>query len=100
MQGGLRWLFLPNGPQNQGDEDGHGTCVASKVTGQTYGVAKRANLVIVKLPGRTITMSQWIAAFAVVAGDISLRNLEGRSVVCSTQSGEKCLEYWQRKIYI
>ena len=100
MQGSLRWLFPPNEPQNHVDEDGHGTCVASKVTGPTFGVAKRANLVIVKLPGRTTTLSHWIAGFATVARDIALENLEGRAVVCSTLGSEKCFEYWQNKIYV
>jgi len=49
------------------------------------------------VPGRTITMSQWIAGFAVIARDIASNNLEGRAVVCTTLSGEKPLEYWQCK---
>ena len=97
MQGNLRWLFPPNEPLNYEDEDGHGSCGASKITGPTFGVAKRANLVVVKVPGRTITMSQWIAGFAVIARDIASNNLEGRAVVCTTLSGEKPLEYWQCK---
>jgi len=92
MQGNLRWLFPSNIPQNHVDEDGHGTCVASKVAGSTFGVAKRANLVIVKLPDRP-TLSHWIAGFAAVARDIVSENLEGRAVVCTTTSGEKCFEY-------
>jgi subtilisin family serine protease len=100
MQGNLRWLFPSNIPQNQDDEDGHGTCVASKVTGPTFGVAKRANLVIVKMPGISTTLSQWIAGYAAVARDISSENMEGRAVVCTTLSGEKCLEYWQCKINV
>jgi len=94
MQGNLRWLFPSNIPRNHVDEDGHGTCVASKVAGSTFGVAKRANLVIVKLPG-SATLSHWIAGYAAVARDIALENLEGRAVVCSTLAGEKYLVYLQ-----
>jgi hypothetical protein len=95
MQGNLRWLFPPNEPLNYEDEDenGHGSCTASKVTGPTFGVAKRANLVVVKVPSRTLTMSKWIAGFAVVARDIVSENLDGRAVVCTTLSGEKYLVY-------
>ena len=98
MQGSLRWLFPPNEPQNHddADENGHGTCVASKVAGPTFGVAKRANLVIVKLPGRRTTFSHWIAGYAAVARDIAEEHLEGRVVVCTTLSGESYLAYLQK----
>jgi hypothetical protein len=102
MQGNLRWLFPSNIPQNHVDDDpdGHGTCAASKVIGPTFGVAKRANLVMVKLPGSSTTLSQWIAGFAAAARDIAEEHLEGRAVVCTTLSGEKYLEYWQCRINV
>lgn len=56
MGGEKRWLFpqqleIP-GPivQEYTDPDGHGSCVLSKAAGARYGVAKRANTVVVKLP--------------------------------------------------
>ena len=86
MQGSLRWLYLPDAPQIQDDITGHGTCVASKVTGLAFGVAKNANLVIVKaIPQNTLArVSHLISAWAVVARDIDSEDLVGKAVVTTS----------------
>ena len=91
MQGSIRWLYLPDEPQIEGDEIGHGTCVASKVASPTFGVAKSANIVMVKLPpiNNSVNVSRYIAALAVIARDIASKNLQTRSVISTTLSGEQ-----------
>jgi len=92
MQGSIRWLYLPGEPHLPGDENGHGTCAASKVAGTTFGVAKNANIVVVKLPPAldgTLTASRVITAWGVVANDIAINNMRGKTVVCNTLMGEK-----------
>jgi len=73
MQGSLRWLYLPDQPQIPGDDIGHGTCVTSKVASPTFGVAKSANIVVVRvsLVNGRIQTSSAIAAWGVVARDIA-----------------------------
>jgi len=90
MPGSIYWLHLPGDPPNRSDEDGHGTCVASKVVGATYGVAKRANIVVVKIKedDHRISISDYIAAWGVVARDINAHDLRGRAVVVTTFVGE------------
>lgn len=49
---GIRWINADDVPAIQRDEDrvtGHGTCMASKIAGEYYGVAKAASLIIVKI---------------------------------------------------
>jgi subtilisin family serine protease len=84
--GSIRWLYLPNEPHVETDTNGHGTCVASKVRGRAFGVAKNVNLVIVKaMPSSGIThASQLISAWAIVARDIETAGLNGRAVVTTS----------------
>jgi len=92
MQGSIRWLYLPGEPHIPGDENGHGTCVVSKVAGRTFGVAKNANIVVVKLPPAldgAYSASRVIAAWGVVANDIASNNMQRKAVVCNTLTGEK-----------
>ena len=91
MYGNIRWLYLPGEPHIEGDENGHGTCVTSKIVGPTFGVAKSANIVVVRLAqiaGR-INVSRVIAAWGAVAGDVASENLQGRAVVINAMGGEQ-----------
>jgi len=90
MRGSIRWLYLPNKPNIQGDDNGHGTCVASKVASRNFGVAKSANIVVVKvdLVNGRIPMSSGIAVWGVVARDIALKGMQGKAVVSASISGE------------
>lgn len=48
----IRWINANDVPGIQRDEDrvtGHGTCMASKIAGEYYGVAKAASLIMVKI---------------------------------------------------
>jgi hypothetical protein len=86
MWGSIRWLYLPGEPRIRGDDIGHGTCVTSKVAGSTFGVAKSANIVVVKagpVNGR-VPPSSAIAAWGVVARDITSKGLQGRAVVTTS----------------
>ena len=91
MQGSIRWLYLPGEPKIKNDEFGHGTCVASKVSSPTFGVAKSADLVLVKIypiDGK-IHVSRYIAALGVVADDIASKNMRGKAVVSTAINSEQ-----------
>jgi len=90
MRGSIHWLYLPDEPQIAGDDIGHGTCVASKVASPTFGVAKSANIAIVKIypiDGK-IHVSRYIAAWGVIAGDIASKNLRGKAVAITSLGSE------------
>lgn len=91
MEGRIRWLFLPDKPRIKNDNSGHGTCVASKVASPNFGVAKTADMVVVKvdIEGDLFLTSDIIAAWGVVARDIASRGLQGRSVVTASMTGEQ-----------
>jgi cerevisin len=94
MEGTIRWLYLPDEPEIEGDDFAHGTCVVSKVVGPTFGVAKNVDIVVVKIypiNGR-IHVSRFIAAWGVAAADIASKNLQGKAVVTVALGGER-LEY-------
>lgn len=46
----LEWIYAEDVPAQKGDMDheGHGTCLSSKIAGQSFGVAKEATLVMAK----------------------------------------------------
>ncbi|KAJ0159543.1 Subtilase-type proteinase psp3 [Colletotrichum tanaceti] len=69
----------------------HGTRVASKAVGKTVGVAKLANLVVVRVP-REPDVFDVIEAWDAVSEDIKKRNLQGKAVV-STSLHSKALIY-------
>jgi len=83
MQGNIRWLYLPDEPHIESDAIGHGTCATSKVIGPTFGVAKSANIVVMKVypTGGNLQPSHLIAAWGIVASDIASNGLRGRAVV-------------------
>lgn len=64
--------------------------MASKILGTKFGVAKKANVVMVKLASKiaggtqamgTITMIEMLTALAMVKNDIHNRGIKGRAVV-------------------
>ena len=91
MPGSIRWLYLPNEPHIRSDEVGHGTCTTSKVVGPAYGVAKNADIVVVKIRPATVDfkISHMIAAWGVVATDIASKGNQAKAVVLITLSSEK-----------
>lgn len=79
MPGIKRWVFVANANPNRHntletdvDIHGHGTCVLSKVAGPTFGVAKNANVVIVKIPWNYVDdpSSYYLDALSGVAEDV------------------------------
>ena len=57
----------------------HSTCTASKATGNFNGAAKRAKLVVVKMPDFTFT--SWEEVFGTITDDIRAKNRQRRSIV-------------------
>jgi len=84
----IEWLY-PNRTKfrNQDKEEesplsrkpGHSTCTASKATGNQYGAAKYATLVVVKMSD--LTPGSVGEVFATISDHIKFQNRQGRSVV-------------------
>lgn len=74
-----RWLYawdtapIPREVMNL-QTDGHGSCVASKVAGRHFGVAKKTSLIIVK---HTAALSSFLHAMALVLNDLGRRSRAG-----------------------
>ena len=104
MRGNIRWLYLPGEPQIEGDINGHGTCVISKIATPTLGVAKSANIVVVKIEPMggmgTLRLSNYFDAFSIVAEDIASRNLQGRAVLMTALNSEQVLNILESNIKV
>lgn len=85
MIGEYRWLEPPEGtwpgsePWAPIDPSGHGTCVADKVAGYNYGVAKNANLVFLRVPDddEEVFTSGMLLVFRMMVADIQKRKEDG-----------------------
>lgn len=86
MPGRKDWIFVPPEEgyhimENEyNDISGHGTCMLSKAAGFLWGVAKSADVVIVKMPvtldNKTSTsLSVLIGGLSQIAEDIAARHL-------------------------
>jgi hypothetical protein len=78
----LRWL-TPIGQMT--DEEGHGTCVAAQIVGQTNGVAKNANLVLLKSPEDTSDI-QLLDDWTKIYNDAVINNLAHKSIIVYSTS--------------
>lgn len=85
--GTKRWLRPPQGtwpgpgPWAPIDPTGHGTCLADKVAGYNWGVAKNANLIFLRLPftdDDEIFNSGMLLVFAMMTTDIDARTADAR----------------------
>ncbi|KAI1840993.1 hypothetical protein JX265_012870 [Neoarthrinium moseri] len=64
------------------DDLGHGTHVAGTIGGSTYGVAKKTNIISVKVfQGATGSTSTILAGFNWAVNDITSKGREGKSVI-------------------
>ena len=71
------WLYSSDVQKTETDENGHGTCVASKVAGHTYGVAKGTSLRICKI---STWMDSFLIALLLILNNLSVRTFGGESV--------------------
>ncbi|ROT39973.1 oryzin [Sodiomyces alkalinus F11] len=73
------------------DENGHGTHVAGTAAGQTYGVAKSANVVAIKvLDGDgSGSNSGVLDGLQFIANDVARRNLRGKAVMNMSLGGPR-----------
>ncbi|KAH8663271.1 subtilase [Ilyonectria robusta] len=63
------------------DNIGHGTHVAGIIGGSTYGVAKKTNIISVKIAGRGMFKTGALAGFDWAFNDIIAKKRVGRSVI-------------------
>jgi hypothetical protein len=88
MPGTVRWIFVPEviprasdtTSESDNDPDRHGTCVLAMAVSQKFGVAKKANVVIVKLPADA-KASSYYESVQLIENDIVTRRLQGKAVV-------------------
>ncbi|KAK1974634.1 peptidase S8/S53 domain-containing protein [Colletotrichum cereale] len=89
--GAKDFLYVPDAAETPTDDSPHtgfrdGSCMASKIFGPQFGVAKKANVVMVKLNAGNgasgqITWVTMLTALAMVKNDIHKRGIKGRAVV-------------------
>jgi len=89
MPGLKRWLkprwTLFSSQLTESDENGHGSCVISKVAGPRFGVAKNANIVVAKYAVDIQTGHIWkssiLELLSLIYEDVIARGLQGKAVV-------------------
>ncbi|KAJ0164011.1 Subtilisin-like protease [Colletotrichum tanaceti] len=92
--GDKEFIYTPGAEETPTDEDAEfgfpdGTCMASKIFGPRYGVAKNANVTMVKVAERTgrmriIRLTDMLTALAMVRNDVRRRGIQGKAVVSLT----------------
>lgn len=108
-RGSITWLWPKDaGPLSKTDEDGHGTCVASKAVGNYFGVAKSADLVLVKPRYKdtwnTVKASDFFKWFALIYEDVKEQKMQGKAVLNISIGGfrlDLALDFintWQKMI--
>ena len=86
----IEWLYTPYSTWTMNDRKvpsqavvplyrEHSTCTASKATGTFSGAAKRAKLVVVKMPD--FSFASWEEIFGTITDDIRAKNRQLRSIV-------------------
>ncbi|KAL0930143.1 alkaline serine protease Alp1 [Colletotrichum truncatum] len=76
-------INVMNHPYAFTPDSNHGTCVISKIVGKTVGVAKRANLITVRMdttPGEFDLVKAW----QTIRNDIEKKGLHGKAVVTTS----------------
>lgn len=74
-----RWIYTSSVPKTEPEMDveGHGTCVASKVAGIEYGIAKKASLIMVKIAKVCHSL---LEALVRILNDLRRRKLAGEDI--------------------
>lgn len=74
-----RWIHTSSAPRTEPEMDleGHGTCIASKVAGIKYGVAKKASLIMVKIAKVCHSM---LEALVRILNDLRRRRKAGENI--------------------
>lgn len=105
MPGLKKWIFVEYGDQSKSNtlqmdvsETGHGTCALSKAAGANFGVAKNANVVIVRIPWdhSKEPVSYFLDALSETADDIVKRQVKNAVInmsfgMCSITAGMSVL---------
>ncbi|KAI9761037.1 MAG: serine/threonine protein kinase [Chaenotheca gracillima] len=110
MPGNKDWFYVPAGPEEEqadhlkNDPVGHGSCVISKAAGAKYGVAKKADIGIIKLnkgvDGQfAFYASSGFAALNAILVDIPKKGRKKNVVVISWGVPYAQIESHQRKVY-
>ena len=99
MHGSKRWLYAQHADEIESDPLGHGTAMLSKAVGLNHGVAKQADVVIVKMilgalaTSLSMSVSSIISALVLILDDIEQQGLQGKAVInCSW--GKQMLLSW------
>jgi subtilisin family serine protease len=82
--------FVSDGPSSDEDVHGHGTHCAGTIASRAYGVAKKANVIGVKVFSDTTGFAQTgdiVRALDWVINDVYERGIKGRAVVNMSLGG-------------
>ncbi|KAK6208523.1 hypothetical protein QIS74_12041 [Colletotrichum tabaci] len=81
MKGSKSFIYTPGAEKTETDPRGHGSCVASKATGQLFGTAKDANIVMVKIYHKEKGLSSTLSALVEISNDVYEKGIQGKAVV-------------------
>ena len=82
MRGTVEWYLMEDGAQED-DQANHGSCVLSKIAGPQLGIAKKVDVVIIKLnaaDGADTADNTW-KAFVTVLLHVIKYNRQGNAVI-------------------
>ncbi|KAH0444336.1 alkaline serine protease [Colletotrichum camelliae] len=80
MPGSKSFMYTTGAEKDGYDRVNHGSCVASRANGPSFGTAKNADVVLVKL-ANPLTLYSILEAWVKVSNDVYLKNLAGKAVV-------------------
>ncbi|KAI9752350.1 MAG: hypothetical protein M4579_005658 [Chaenotheca gracillima] len=110
MPGRQRWIYAPGVPgdklkgRSTSDPQGHGSCVLSKAMGAKYGIAKRADAVIIRFSQRengqaSLSAAVLMAMLNEVITDVVDQGTTKNVLVVSFYLDEMQLTAGNRRIY-